>query len=98
MVGQPVDALSVRGNNDFFFHKLTRHPCLLPLAKMAPILAFYFVIGAVVDKFAFSVPFNVVGGAVRDGCYPQAVGMPFVPTKEQVLRSPTVVAAEVGQS
>jgi hypothetical protein len=47
---------------------LTWHPGLLPLAKMAAILAFCFVIGAVVDYLPLGVPLHMVGRRVRDGC------------------------------
>jgi hypothetical protein len=54
---------------------------LLALAKVAAILAFGFVKGAVVDNLAFGVPFNVVANRVWNGRNPKAVGMPAMPTE-----------------
>jgi hypothetical protein len=47
---------------------LTWHEGLLPLAKMAAILAFGFVIGAVVDYLSLGVSLYMVCRRVRDGC------------------------------
>jgi hypothetical protein len=41
---------------------------LLPLSKVAAILALGFVIRPVVDDLAFGVTLNVIRTSVRDGC------------------------------
>jgi hypothetical protein len=43
---------------------------LLALAKVAAILAFGFVISAVVDYLALGVPLNVIRASVRNCCDP----------------------------
>jgi hypothetical protein len=70
---------------------------LLPLAKVAAILALGFVIRPVVDYLALGIPLNVVGCRVRDSGNANAGGMPSVPAKKQVLRAFALVAFKGGQ-
>jgi hypothetical protein len=54
----------------------------MPLAKVAAILAFRFVIRPVVDDLALRITLHMVGCRVRDSGNAKAGGMPSVPAKE----------------